>query len=76
VFEYDALLEQRVEYFAQHGLGNLGAAREAVVTVDQDFGLDDRHDALLLADRRIARQRMRIGLDRGATRLGSFAETL
>ena len=34
-----------------------------VVAVHQHFGLDDRHDAVFLAKRRVARQRMRIRLD-------------
>ena len=34
-----------------------------VIAVDEHFGLHDRHDAFRLADRRVRRQRFRVGLD-------------
>ena len=54
---------QRVEHLVQHLLGDIGAARQRVIAIDQHLGLDDGHHALRLADGRIARQRVRIGLD-------------
>ena len=47
---------QRVEDLVQNGLGDFGAARHAVITVDQDLGFNDRHDAALLADCGVARE--------------------
>ena len=61
---------QRVEHFVQNSLGDLGTAVDAVVAVDQDLGLNDRHDATLLADRGIAGKRFGVGLNRNPTRKG------
>ena len=49
-------------------VGDFLAALERVVAVHQHLGLDDRHDAGLLAEGRVARQRMGIGVDREAAR--------
>ena len=35
-----------------------------VIAVHQHFGLDDRHDVRFLAQRGVARERMRVGVDR------------
>ena len=44
-----------------------------MVAVHQHFRLDDRHDAFVLAERGIARERMRIGGDAGVARHVSAA---
>ena len=44
-------------------VGDLEAAVDVVVAVHQHLGFDDRHDLRRLAERGIARQRMRIGVD-------------
>ena len=49
---------------SQHGIGDFLAALQRVVAVHQHLGLHDRHDAGLLAQRRVARQRFCIGIDR------------
>ena len=56
-----------LEGFLQHPFGDLVAGVDVVVAVHQHFGLDDRHDAVLLAERRIARQRVRVGIDRNCS---------
>ena len=54
------LREHRRERRARHFLATLDRMR----AVHQHFGLDDRHDVRFLAQRRIAGERMRIGVDR------------
>ena len=44
------------------------AAVDVVVAVHQHFRLDDRHDVFLLAERGIARERVRVGHDAGVAR--------
>ena len=44
----------------QHRLADFVAAVDVVRPVDQHLRLDDRHDALLLADRRVAREHFRV----------------
>ena len=44
------------------------AAVDVVIAVHQHFRLDDRHDLRRLAERGIARQRMRVGADAGVGR--------
>ena len=51
--------------------GDLIAAVDVVIAVHQHFGLDDRHDAFVLAQRGIAGERMRIGADAGIARHGA-----
>ena len=68
VLENYSVSMQRVKHFVQNGLGDLGTAVDAVIAVDQDLGLNDRHDAMLLADRGIAGKRFGVGLDRKPTR--------
>ncbi len=58
------LREDGVERRARH----LVAARERMVAVHQDLRLDDRHDAGLLAERRVARERVRVDVDAGRGR--------
>jgi hypothetical protein len=62
-FERDAMARQGAKYRRQHRLAHLVAAFHGVIAVDQHFGLDDRHDVLLLADRRVPREHLRVGLD-------------
>ena len=50
-------------------LGDLVAALDRVVAVHQDLGLDDRDDAGLLAQRGVARERVRVGV-RCSSRVG------
>ena len=64
VLENQAVAMQRVEHFVQNCLGDLGTAVDGVIAVDQNLGLDDRHDALFLADRGVAGERVGVGLDR------------
>ena len=54
---------QGSEDFVQHGFGHLRTALEGMAAVHQHLGLDDRHDAFVLADRRITGQRVGVGLD-------------
>ena len=54
---------ERTEGLAEHLVGHRLAGLEGMRAVHEHFGLDDRHDALLLAERGIARQGMRVGLD-------------
>ena len=67
-FEHDVLLVQRTEQRTQGRLGHVVAHFDIVIAVHQDFGLDHRHDARFLAQRRIACERMAIGFDTGAAR--------
>ena len=64
-FEFDALDAQFLERLVQHALGHIMAAVDVVIAVHQHFRLHDRHDLRRLAQRRIARQRMRVDADRG-----------
>ena len=64
----DALRVELVEDDAQRRLGHLAAALERVVAVHQHLGLDDRHQACFLAQRRVARQRVRVRLDAAPAR--------
>ena len=59
---------QLVEYFGQHGICHFLATLERVRTVHEHLRLHDRHDILLLAQRRIARQRVGVGFDRETRR--------
>ena len=52
----------------QHPLGHHLAGVDVVLAVHQHLGLDDRHQPALHAQRRIARQRLRVGVDRGVAR--------
>src|SRR5450631_66712 len=61
-------VELFVEHDFEHVLGHAEAAVDVVVAVHQHFRLDDRHDLRFLAERGIARQRVRIGLDAVAAR--------
>ena len=49
-------------------VGDVVAAVDVVVAVHQHFGLDDRHDLRGLAERGVARERVRVGVDRGVGR--------
>src|SRR6202035_2756718 len=57
-----------------HPGGDLGAAVDVVAAVHQHFGLDDRHDARVLAQRRVTRERVRIGADAGIARHAVLAD--
>ena len=59
-FERDALPVQRMEDGMQDLLGDLAAAFDRVVAVDQHLGLDDGNEALLLADGGVAGEGMRV----------------
>ena len=67
-FECDAVVEKLLEGLLQHPGRHLDTAVDRVVAVHQHFGLDDRYDVFVLAERRIARQRMRIGHDASVAR--------
>ena len=54
------MLVEGVVECLQRASGGVGAVVERVVAVHQHLGLDDRHDARLLAQRRVARKRMRV----------------
>ena len=45
-------------------VGDFFTSLDVVVRIHQHFGLDDRHDVGFLTQRGIARQRMRIDMDR------------
>jgi len=62
-FEKNVLRVELVEDDVQRRLGDFVAALERVVAVHQHFGLDDRHQSRLLAERRVARQCVRVGFD-------------
>ena len=64
-FQRHALHAQFLERLVEHALRHLVAAVDVVVAVHQHFRLDDRHDLRLLAQRRVARKRVRIDADRG-----------
>src|SRR5215467_1606374 len=55
---------QRVEHLVQDGLGDLGAAVDGVVAIDEDLGFNNRHDALFLAYGGVTGERFRVGFDR------------
>ena len=57
------LIVELLEGLLEHPLGDLAAAVDVVVAVHQHFRLDDRHDLRRLAERGIARERMRVGVD-------------
>ncbi len=61
------VIELLVEHL-QGELGDLGAAVDVVIAVHDHFRLDDRHDAFVLAERGIAGERMRIGIDASIAR--------
>ena len=61
--EVDALVVELVEDLVQRPRGRAVARLDVVVGVHQHLGLDDRHDPLLLAERRVARERVRVDLD-------------
>ncbi len=67
-FQGHARLVELVIDRAQHPFGDAVAGVDVVGAVHQDLGLDDRHDLLFLAERRIAGERVRIGLDAGPGR--------
>ena len=54
---------QRIEHGAQYRMGHLAAPLNRVAAVHQHLGLDDRHEAGLLAQGGVAGQRMRVGRD-------------
>src|SRR5665647_531630 len=56
---------QRGERRGERRLGHFEAALYGMAAVEQDFGLDHGHDRSFLAQRRIARERMRIGVQAG-----------
>ena len=58
------LIEHRLQGCARHGF----AARNVMRAVHQHLGLDDRHDARLLAQRGVTRERVRVGIDAGLRR--------
>ena len=59
-----ALLEQlAVERLERAPTVTSNDALDRVVAVHQHLGLDDRHDAGLLAQRRVPRQRVRVDVD-------------
>src|SRR5256714_952932 len=62
-FEGDLLIVELLERGLNRPFGDRVAAVDVVVAVHQHFRLDDRHDPLVLAERRIARERMRVGHD-------------
>src|SRR3546814_20762606 len=73
--ERDVLLVQRVDQRAQRDFGDLEARLDDVVAFHQHFWLDHRHQALLLAQRRIACQSVGVGPDacaRGAVLPGVY----
>ena len=55
--------KQLLEHGLEHRVGHFLAALERVVAVHQHFGLDDRDDVRFLAQRRVAGERVRIGVD-------------
>ena len=64
--ERDARVVELAEHRALRPLGDLVAALDGVAgvrAVHQHLRLDDRHDAGFLAQRRIAGERVRVGLD-------------
>ena len=61
--QVDALVVELVEDLVQRPLGRPVARLDVVVGVHQHLGLDDRHDPLLLAERRVASERVRVRLD-------------
>ena len=68
-FEMDAVPLELREHLGQHVASrDLLAALDRMRAIHQYLGLDDRHDVLFLAERRVARQRLGIGLDRKARR--------
>ncbi len=72
-FEHHALQEhsggeQMAEHAVEDDIGHLLAAVQCVGSIHQDFRLDDRHDPRLLTQRRVARQRFRVGVDGIAAR--------
>ena len=54
---------ERVEHRVQRGGRDRRATLDRVVAVHQHFGLDDRDDALFLAQRRVAGERVRVHVD-------------
>ena len=67
-FWQDPLALQLVERHDQRAAGHVEAAVEVVRTVHQYLGLDDRDDVRFLAQRRVARQGVRVGLEAGVAR--------
>ena len=53
----------------ERGARDFLATLDAVIAVHQHFRLDDRHDVRFLAQRRVARERMRVGVDRELRRI-------
>ncbi len=62
--ELDALGDQLGEDRLEHRLGDLLGTLDRMLAVHQHLGLDDRRDACLLAERRVASKRVRIDGDR------------
>ena len=60
-FEQHALCVDLVEHRTKDLLGDRLAPGQRMPAIYQNFRLDDRHQADLLAQRRVARERMRIG---------------
>ena len=56
----DALLEEGIETRRGAPAGDLFAALDRMRSVHQHFGLDDRHELLLLTERGVSREGMRI----------------
>ena len=57
------LLVQRGEQRFQHRGRDLVGAPDGVTAVHEHLGLHDRHDARLLAQRGVARERVRVHVD-------------
>src|SRR5213595_3586065 len=57
------VFEQLPEHALEHGLAHLLTALDRVCAVHEHLRLNDRHDVALLAQRRIARQSMRVRSD-------------
>src|SRR6185312_4607242 len=60
VFEHDVLFEEGVKHGVKHVAGHLLAFRDVVRTVHEHFRLDDRNEALFLAQPRVSRESVSI----------------
>ena len=68
-FEQHLVTIECGEHRMQNRIAYFTATLDAVIAVDQHFRLHDRHDAFLLADRRIARQHFGVRFDAEACRI-------
>ena len=59
----DTLLEERVEDRMEHRTGDFLATFDGMEPIHQNLRLHDRHDALLLAEGSVPRQRMGVDAD-------------